>query len=535
MRLRPATASLRAAKAAAASAVLIVTGANAFAATGTVAFQQGIDGYTGTANRVIDERLGATEFDGLTVERYFLDGYTGGSSPSPDTQGLFRFDNLIGGGAGQIPAGAYILDANFQIMTSYAGNAQTNGPFAVSGLLAPFDNSTSYTSFPGGRGPWWQDGTATRPVGRFPGNQPGQVAVTDIRSLVQGWVSNPSTNYGVAVQAGFPGTTDGWGIHSPNHPFAAFRPRLSVTYTTEPITERVFQRDLNGYTGDTMLRFNSGANITDPSDDVTADGLTFTQEFLDGADFNSPDIASFIKFGGVFGAGANQSPADIPVAKAWMVLTVGDLSTAAGSPGDWHVHALKTDWSATNVYSDFDIGFNPEKPTDRLGADIGATLDTIQGVNLGSELWFDVTDYLEGVRNNAPDYGLAILAGTPDGIQIHFNGSDLAQARPRLVVASGMIPVVGPTLAGDFNSDGVVNAADYTLYRDNLGTSFNLGGNGNEAGASAGVVDAADYALWSANYGSTAAGSALQAVPEPVGVALLGAGLAMAVGFNRRR
>ncbi|QDV73916.1 DNRLRE domain-containing protein [Botrimarina mediterranea] len=534
MRVRPAILSRSAAKTAAASAVLAMTGASAFAVTGTVAFQQGIDGYTGTANRVIDERIGTSEFDGATVERYFLDGYSQ-SSNSPDVQGLFRFDNIIGGGAGQIPAGAYVLEANFQIMTSFAGNAQTNGPFAVSGLLAPFDNNTSYIDFPGGRGPWWQDGTATRPAGSFSGNQPGQVAITDIRSLVQDWADNPSTNYGVAVAAGFPGTSDGWGINSPGHSFPEFRPRLSVTYTTEPITERVFQRGLNGYDGNTMIRMNGGADINDPSDDETTDGLTYTQEFLDGADYNSNDVGSLIKFDDVFGAGANQSPADVPVAKAWMVLTVGDLSTAAGSPGDWHVHAMKQDWDTTSLYSDFDLGFNPEKPTDRLGADIGPALDTIQGVNLGSELWFDVTSYLEGVRNGADDFGLAVLAGTPDGIQIHFNGSDLQEARPRLVVASGMIPVVGPTLAGDFNNDGVVNAADYTVYRDNLNTSFDLGGNGDESGGSAGVVDAADYALWSANYGATAGGNGLQAVPEPMGVMLVGAGLAMTFGRSRRR
>jgi hypothetical protein len=535
MRLCSATASLYAAKSAAATALLMMSGAGAYAATGTVAFQQGINGYTGTVNRVIDERGGATEFDGSTVERYFLDGYVGGAGPSPDTQGLFRFENLIGGGASQIPAGAYILDAKFQIMTSFAGNAQTNGPFAVSGLLAPFDNTTTYVNFPAGRGPWWQDGTATRPIGSFPGNQPGQVAVTDIRQLVQGWVSNPSQNYGVSVQAGFPGTTDGWGIHSAGHSFPAFRPRLSVTYTTETIVERTFQRGLNGYAGDTMAQVNSGPLLTNPSDDVTKDGTTISQDFLDGADFNSNDIASLIKFDNVFGPGANQSPAAVPVARAWMVITAGDVSTAAGSPGAWHVHPLKTSWSTSSLYSDFDFGFNPEKPTDRLGSDIGAPLDTQEGVVLGAEIWFDVTDYLEGVRNGAQDYGLAILAGTPDGIQIHFNGSDLAAARPRLVVASGMIPVVGPTLAGDFNADGVVNAADYTVYRDNLGTTFNLGGNGNESGASAGVVDAADYALWTANYGATAGGSSLQAVPEPVGVMLVGAGLAMTLGFNRRR
>ena len=35
---------------------------------------------------------------------------------------------------------------------------------------------------------------------------------------------------------------------------------------------------------------------------------------------------------------------------------------------------------------------------------------------------------------------------------------------------------MGP--AGDFNNDGKVDAADYTVWRDNLGSDFNLAGNG---------------------------------------------------------
>lgn len=73
-------------------------------------------------------------------------------------------------------------------------------------------------------------------------------------------------------------------------------------------------------------------------------------------------------------------------------------------------------------------------------------------------------------------------------------------------------------LAGDFNDDHTVNAADYTVWRDNLGTHFDLHGNGDESGPSAGVVDLADYGLWKSNYGATSGGAGdstpLQ-VPEP--------------------
>lgn len=77
---------------------------------------------------------------------------------------------------------------------------------------------------------------------------------------------------------------------------------------------------------------------------------------------------------------------------------------------------------------------------------------------------------------------------------------------------------------GDFNNDGVVNIADYTVWRNNLGGSFDLNGNGDETGDSAGVVDAADYALWKDNFGNSgAANAALSStnVPEPGAVVLV--------------
>jgi cyclophilin family peptidyl-prolyl cis-trans isomerase len=75
--------------------------------------------------------------------------------------------------------------------------------------------------------------------------------------------------------------------------------------------------------------------------------------------------------------------------------------------------------------------------------------------------------------------------------------------------------------AADFNRDGVVNAADYTVWRDMRGTTVipfaSADGSGN------GMIDAADYTIWKNNFGNRrgglfggAAGSlAAAAVPEP--------------------
>ncbi|MCA9239238.1 MAG: hypothetical protein KDA37_03525 [Planctomycetales bacterium] len=73
---------------------------------------------------------------------------------------------------------------------------------------------------------------------------------------------------------------------------------------------------------------------------------------------------------------------------------------------------------------------------------------------------------------------------------------------------------------GDFNGDGVVNAADYTVWRDGLGGAFSQ----------------ADYLVWRDNYGNTYAAlpAASGQAPEPAGVALALLVLA-AVGNPRRR
>lgn len=86
-------------------------------------------------------------------------------------------------------------------------------------------------------------------------------------------------------------------------------------------------------------------------------------------------------------------------------------------------------------------------------------------------------------------------------------------------------------LPGDFNGDLVVDAADYTVWRDNLGVTENgsvLSGNGN-----GGIVDATDYALWYDNYGTSFTQLAVS-VPEPTS-SLLGVSLGLSTLLLRKR
>jgi hypothetical protein len=89
----------------------------------------------------------------------------------------------------------------------------------------------------------------------------------------------------------------------------------------------------------------------------------------------------------------------------------------------------------------------------------------------------------------------------------------------------------GPPMGvmGDYNNNGVVDAADYVLWRN--------GGPLQHEGASPGVVDAADYTFWRSRFGATSGSGAGvgvgAAVPEP-GTLGLCIGMFLGAGIGRR-
>jgi hypothetical protein len=85
-----------------------------------------------------------------------------------------------------------------------------------------------------------------------------------------------------------------------------------------------------------------------------------------------------------------------------------------------------------------------------------------------------------------------------------------------------------PALAGDYNGDGFVNAADYTVWRDSqnaTGPDLAADGNGDE------IVNQADYDIWAGNYGAPGEPAAA-GVPEPSAMVLAALGIG---ALTRRR
>ena len=72
---------------------------------------------------------------------------------------------------------------------------------------------------------------------------------------------------------------------------------------------------------------------------------------------------------------------------------------------------------------------------------------------------------------------------------------------------------VTPSFLGDYSGNDIVDAADYAIWRDTIGSTTALAadGSGND------LIDVADYDVWASNFGATAGGSPVVAVstPEP--------------------
>lgn len=84
-------------------------------------------------------------------------------------------------------------------------------------------------------------------------------------------------------------------------------------------------------------------------------------------------------------------------------------------------------------------------------------------------------------------------------------------------------------LLGDYNNNGVVDAADYTVWRDTLGA----GGSNLPNDPTPGTVDQSDYTYWTQHYGETlGASAATLATPEPSAAVL--AMLLTALGLRPR-
>jgi hypothetical protein len=128
--------------------------------------------------------------------------------------------------------------------------------------------------------------------------------------------------------------------------------------------------------------------------------------------------------------------------------------------------------------------------------------------------------FLNGVAQPNGTYG-ATGSGATNIFDEYFNGAGVLQVGA----------VVPPIFAGDYNDDGVVDAADYIVWKKNVGEPAGTLPN-DDTGL---PIGSPQYNLWSTNFGNVEAGSSGSGtIPEPASVILLTCMLAALPGRCRR-
>jgi hypothetical protein len=130
--------------------------------------------------------------------------------------------------------------------------------------------------------------------------------------------------------------------------------------------------------------------------------------------------------------------------------------------------------------------------------------------------------------------GVYFLAAS--GFNSTFSATDFAVTSASSRTGDIVLTFAAVLLAGDYNGDGTVNAADYTVWRNSLnlaGESLPADGNGD------GLITRDDFDVWKAHYGESLAGGASlnssPAVPEPAAIVIFLASVTCVAGGRRRR
>jgi hypothetical protein len=174
------------------------------------------------------------------------------------------------------------------------------------------------------------------------------------------------------------------------------------------------------------------------------------------------------------------------------------------------------------------------------------TWNSLQDQGTSGGNWFEANASSKQIAELLTVGGLTIAPNAKINLGVPFNTAGQQDLVFRFALTNN--------LPGDFNGNGVVDAADYTVWRDNLGSSSNapLHGNGD---ATVGVGPG-DYIVWKSNFGATALASGPPAlttgrilysplvagagsmsgstVPEPETAWLLAIGLSL-VAIGRRK
>ncbi|WP_442483670.1 PEP-CTERM sorting domain-containing protein [Aeoliella sp. SH292] len=238
------------------------------------------------------------------------------------------------------------------------------------------------------------------------------------------------------------------------------------------------------------------------------------------ADFvAAPDSRVVIEEGGIVGDNLRAVGAEIELAGG---AVMGGMQLLAGSEMTMTSGTVNGTFRDELIVNRATLNLHGGKVTTPLTATNEATVNLyghsftlggtpIEGLVAGEPLTL--------TARNGVDIAGVLEDGSPFQFRLQTSRSrsfDVFSA-DSLVTITLVEPLVLP---GDYNGDGMVNLADYTVWRDNLGASAEALAN-NVDGE---VVDEAHYATWKANFGESLPEGTLgtvSSIPEPGSIVML--------------
>jgi hypothetical protein len=280
----------------------------------TATFRQGVNGYAGATDTVINS-ANPDAAHGLSPDAVLV---ADGSSLS---QGLIRFDNLFGPDAGQVPLGATILSAKLSIVTGLYGDEQSFTEMSLHPLSVPFNQESTWNSLDAGVS-LGAEAIATPEFSLFP-NARGDYAIFDVSDSITSFAAaaalGQNVNHGWLIN---PSGTDPW-LYYPSEVGLDYRPILSITYAlSQPPLTLFGDYDQNGTVdaGDYIVwRGALGQSIVLPNDSTPG---TVSQ-----ADYEVWRTHFGEMAGGGSGARANTA---IPEPETFVLLTLAAIGRVLG-------------------------------------------------------------------------------------------------------------------------------------------------------------------------------------------------------------
>jgi hypothetical protein len=398
--------------------VLIVTWSVSTQAQIIFVFQQGLNGYEGTADTFVQTG------DPFAVHGDETEWEWDGSDAGGANFGFLRFDDIVGAKSGQIPPGSTVLSAILSLTITSAG---TESEIAtVHDLIKPFTEEMSLADFTEELEPLVGVEYIEDVVAEIPGPPSGVVIEVDVTSSLKRWVAGESNQGWIFV----PGGSNGVGaISSESSP--TLLPTLEVN---TPVGIFVFRDGEKGYNGTADTWINNGTDI----DTVQGEENYFG---FDGSDAGGKNYG-LLRFDDIIGTGAGQIPPGTTITSAKILLSIvdsgdaGTLHEILPGPADQPTYFDDANTTCTT----FGDGYEPW-PGVHYAEDPVADVPGESG-----RIELDVTATVQKYSNGEKNMGWIFVPTGTDGVDITSSEATPGGGPPKLTVT-----IQGPASVADYS------------------------------------------------------------------------------------